>query len=110
MKNNALLCTVKTNQHFTIMTTAIHTELETLAKEIFAHVAQLGGESETFDAYAGDYSAEVRYTATIGEDRGDYYTAPSWWIEEEDIEVLAVYDGEGDENKEAARLLARMLH
>lgn len=50
------------------MTTAIHTELETLAKEIFAHVAQLGGESETFDAYAGDYSAEVRYTATIGED------------------------------------------
>lgn len=92
------------------MTTAIHTELETLAKETFAHVAQLGGESETFDVYAGDYSAEVRYTATIGEDRGDYYIAPSWWIEEEDIEVLAVYDGEGDEDKEAARLLARMLH
>lgn len=110
MKNNALLCTVKTNQHFTIMTTAIHTELETLAKEIFAHIAQLGGECDTFEVYADDYSADVRYTATIGEDKGDYWTAPSWWIEEENIEVLAVYDGEGDEDKEAARLLARMLH
>lgn len=92
------------------MTTAIHTELETLAKEIFAHVADLNGEDETFDVCAENYSAEVRYTATIGEDRGDYYTAPSWWIEEEDIEVLAVYDGEGDEDKEAARLLKNMLN
>lgn len=92
------------------MTTAIHTELETLAKEIFAHVADLNGESETFDAYAENYSAEVRYTATIGEDRGDYYTAPSWWIADQGIEVLAVYDGEGDEDKEAARLLENMLN
>lgn len=92
------------------MTTDIHTELEKLAEKIFARVADLNGESRTFEAYAENYSADVRYTATIGEDKGDYWTAPSWWIEEEDIEVLAVYDGEGDEDKEAARLLARMLH
>lgn len=76
------------------MTTAIHTELETLAKEIFAHVADLNGEDETFDVCAENYSAEVRYTATIGEDRGDYYTAPSWWIADQNVEVLLWFDVE----------------
>lgn len=92
------------------MTTAIHTELAMLAKEIFAHIAQLGGECDTFEVYADDYSADVRYTATIGEDKGDYWTAPSWWIEDEKIEVLAAYDGDGDEDKEATSLLQNMLN
>jgi hypothetical protein len=44
------------------------------------------------------------------EDKGDYWTAPSWSIEDETVAVEAVYDEDGEEDKEAADWLKKMLN
>ena len=73
---------------------------EGLSSTITGEMAALGAQniSVYFQERVDDYGDNLLASMT------------SWWIDEEDIEVLAVYDGEGDEDKEAARLLARMLH
>ena len=74
------------------MTTATYTTMQNLAKQASAYITKLNGEAETF------------------EDKGDYWTAPSWSIEDETVAVEAVYDEDGEEDKEAADWLKKMLN
>ncbi len=111
MKNNALLCTRKINQYFTnIMTTATHTELQQIAKQASAYITRLKGECDTFQIDGATISAVIAYEAEISEDEGDYWTAPSWWIEWETVSVEGVYDEDGNNDTEAAEWLAKQLN
>lgn len=92
------------------MTTATRTELESIAKDAAAYITRLNGACDTFQIDGATLSAVITYEAEIGEDRGDYWTAPYSWIEYEKTTVKAVYDAEGDEDKEAACLLDKMLN
>lgn len=92
------------------MTTATHTTMQNLAKQAAEYITKLNGEAETFEVVCGDYLAVLAYEAEIAEDNGDYWTAPSWSIEGETVTVKAVYDENGDEDKEAAEWLGAMLN
>lgn len=92
------------------MTTAMHTELQQIAKEAAAYITRLNGESDTFQIDGATLSAVISYEAETGEDAGDYWTAPSWWIERETAHVEGVYDEDGENDKEAAEWLAKQLN
>ncbi len=92
------------------MTTAAHTELQAMAQQATAYIARLNGEADTFEVEGATLMAEICYEAEIGEDAGDYWTAPSWWIERERISVEGVYDEEGNNDKEAAAYLETLLN
>ena len=92
------------------MTTATHTELMNIAKDAATYINRLGGECDTFEIEGATLTAVITYEAETGEDRGDYWTAPSWWIEDEPVAVEAVYDEDGEEDKEAADWLKKMLN
>lgn len=91
------------------MTTATHTELMQIAKEAAEYITKLNGESETFEIEGDTLTAVIAYTAEIGEDDGDRYTAPSWWVKREEAKVVAVYNEDGDDT-EAAEWLNKMLN
>lgn len=86
------------------------TELEQIAKQAAAYIARLNGEADTFEVEGATLMAEICYEAEIEEDAGDYWTAPSWWIERERISVEGVYDEEGNNDKEAAAYLETLLN
>lgn len=86
------------------------TELEQIAKQAAAYIARLSGEADTFEVEGATLMAEICYEAEIEEDAGDYWTAPSWWIERERISVEGVYDEEGNNDKEAAAYLETLLN
>lgn len=92
------------------MTTAAHTELQTMAKQAATYIARLNGENHTFEIEGETLIAEICYEAEIGEDARDYWTAPSWWIEREQIRVEGVYDEDGNNDKEAAAYLETLLN
>ena len=92
------------------MTTTTHTAMLNLADKVAAYITNLNGESESFEVESNGMIAVVTYTAEIGEDAGDRWTAPSWWIERETTNVDAVYNEEGDEDTEAAEWLKKMLN
>ncbi len=92
------------------MATAAHTELQAMAQQAAAYIASLNGEADTFEIEGSTLIAEIRYETEIGEDAGDYWTAPSWWIESERVTVEGVYDEEGNNDKEAAAYLERYLN
>ncbi len=92
------------------MTTTVHTELEQIAKQASNYIANLNGETDIFEVEGATHIAEICYEAEIGEDAGDYWTAPSWWIERERISVEGVYDEEGNNDKEAAAYLETLLN
>lgn len=92
------------------MTTAKHTELQQIAKEAAAYITRLNGECDTFEIDGATLTAVIRYEAEIGEDAGDYWTAPGWWIECETVHVEGVYDEDGENDKEAAEWLAWQLN
>ncbi len=92
------------------MTTATHTELMQIAKEAAEYITKLNGESETFEIESNGMTAVVSYEAEIGDDAGDRWTAPSWWIERETVNVEAVYNEDGDDDAEAAEWLKKMLN
>lgn len=91
------------------MTTATRNELMILARQAADYITKLNGESMTFEVETEHYAACVRYEAEIGEDAGDYWTAPAWWIESERAIVEAVYDEDG-EDKEATEFVQEMLN
>ena len=91
------------------MTTATHNELLTLARQAADYITKLNGESETFDVETENFTACINYEAEIGEDKGDYWTAPSWWVKSEKATVKAVFNDDG-EDKEAAEFLQKMLN
>ena len=74
------------------MTTSTHIELQQIAKQAAAYITRLNGESDTFQIDGATLSAVIAYEAETGEDKGDYWTAPSWWIERETVSVEGVYD------------------
>ena len=90
------------------MNTLTTTHINDWANQISRKVE---GENETFyDSFKG-YEVEVGYKCTIGEDKGDYWTAPSWWIETEEYEVLAVWNIEtGEEEPEIKKQLEKRLN
>lgn len=92
------------------MTTTMHTEMLKLAEKAAAYITRLNGESESFEVESNGITAVVTYRAEISEDPGDRWTAPSWWIKRETIDVEAVYNTEGDEDAEAAAWLKKMLN
>ena len=92
------------------MTTATHIELMNIAKDAAAYINRLNGECDTFEIDGATLTAVITYDAEIVEDKGDYWTAPSWSIEDETVAVEAVYDEDGEEHKEAADWLKKMLN
>lgn len=92
------------------MTTATHTELMNIAKDAAAYINRLNGECDTFEIDGATLTAVITYDAEIVEDKGDYWTAPSWSIEDETVAIEAVYDEDGNEDKEAADWLKKMLN
>lgn len=92
------------------MTTATHIELMNIAKDAAAYINRLNGECDTFEIDGATLTAVITYDAEIVEDKGDYWTAPSWSIEGETVAVEAVYDEDGEEDKEAADWLKKMLN
>ena len=92
------------------MTTTTHTAMLNLADKVAAYITNLNGASESFEVESNGMTAVVSYTAEIGEDAGDRWTAPSWWIERETTNVDAVYNEEGDKDTEATEWLQKMLN
>lgn len=92
------------------MTSRLHSELQDIAKRAAAYITQQHGESGTFEIEGATMTAVISYEAEIGEDPGDRWTAPSWWIEKESSRVRAVYDVEGNEDYESARWLEDALN
>lgn len=92
------------------MTSTTRTELMSLAKQAAAYITKLNGEAETFEIESNGITAVIAYDAEIVEDKGDYWMAPSWSIEDETVAVEAVYDEDGEEDKEAADWLKKMLN
>ncbi len=90
------------------MTPTTRTELMNIAKDAAAYITRLNGECDTFQIDGATLSAVIAYEAETGEDRGDYWIAPSWWIERERISVEGVYDEEGNNDKEAAAYPEKM--
>lgn len=69
------------------MTTTTHAELMNIAKQAADYINRLNGECDTFQIDGATLSAVITYEAETGENRGDYWTAPSWWIERETVSV-----------------------
>lgn len=92
------------------MTPTTRTELMNIAKNAATYISHLNGEADTFEVEGATLMAEICYEAEIEEDAGDYWTAPSWWIERKRISVEGVYDEEGNNDKEAAAYLETLLN
>ena len=92
------------------MTTATYTTMQNLAKQAAAYITKLNGEAETFEIESNGITAVIAYDAEIGEDKGDYWTAPSWWIENDKATVKGVYNEDGEDDPEAAEWLEKQLN
>lgn len=92
------------------MTTATYTEMKQIAEMAAEYIAGLNSENETFEIENNGYLAVINCKATIEEDGGDYYTAPCWSISELVVNVLEVYNDEGEADNEAARWLNEKLN
>lgn len=77
------------------------TQLQQLAKAINEVIGTMNSNSGTFDVECGNLVAFGRYEVEIGEDEGDYWTAPAWWVERERVVVEALFDNEGEEIENA---------
>ena len=87
------------------MASTTRTELMNLAKQAAAYITKLNGEAES-----NGITAVIAYDAEIVEDKGDYWTAPSWSIEDETVAVEAVINEDGNEDEEAAEWLEKQLN
>ena len=79
--------------------------MQNLAKQAAAYITKLNGEAETFEIESDGITAVIAYDAEIVEDKGDY-----WSIEDETVAIEAVYDEDGNEDKEAAEWLEKQLN
>lgn len=68
------------------------------------------GEATTFESCFEGYTAEVEYTAEVGSEEGDYWTAPSWWIESEAVEVVALWNEDGEDCPEELAQINTLLN
>lgn len=81
----------------------------TIAAQAKQYIDKLNGENEAFEIERAGYLVFFNYEAKTGEDEGDNYTAPSWWIEHENIEVIEAWDEAGNECPEIAKAVAEAL-
>lgn len=91
------------------MTTATYNELQKIAESANRYMANLNGETRTFEIESDTLTAVIAYSATLGYDKGDYSTAPCGWIESERVIVEAVYNEDGNDT-EAVKTLNKMLN
>lgn len=80
-----------------------------IARKALDHITRLNGENTGFEIEYAGYLVFFNYEAEIGEDPGDRWTAPSWWIECENIEIIEAWDADGNECPEIARAVADAL-
>lgn len=93
------------------MTTETRKKLEEFADAIAQHITDLNGESMEFPFSDYNFEAELEYTAEIGYDKGDRWTAPDSWIKSEKVYVNALWDlDEGEENEECRKWLENALN
>ena len=92
------------------MTTTIFNERTQIAVKAANYLNGLCSDSETFQVDGETLSAVISYEAKTGEDRGDYLTAPSWWIDQETVTVEGVYDEDWENNKEYTEYLQKLLN
>ncbi len=83
--------------------------LNQLENEISNVLANLNAESTTFEVECEGWTANVNYNVEIGTDDGDYWTAPSWWVERESVEI-EVYNEESEYNKEVTYKLNKLFN
>lgn len=81
----------------------------TIAKKALDYITHLNGQNEAFEIEHAGYLVFFSYEAETGEDPGDNWTAPSWWIERENIEVTEAWDADGNECPEIAEAVAAAL-
>ena len=92
------------------MTTTIFNELTQIAIKAANYLNGLCSDSETFQVDGETLSAVISYEAKTGEDRGDYLTAPSWWIDQETVNVEGVYNEDENNDTEAVQWLTKQLN
>ena len=71
-------------------------QLKEWAKQIKAHIT-IEGEAQVFESEFEGFGAEVAYTCEVASEAGDYWTAPSWWVKSERVEVVALWNEEGED-------------
>ena len=91
------------------MITATHTDLMNIAAQARQYINRLNGENEAFEIEHAGYLVFFNYEAEVNSDPGDNWTAPSWWIERENIEVTEAWDAEGNERPDIAEAVAATL-
>ena len=74
------------------MTTTTYNELMNITFKAAEYINRLNSESETFQIDGEIFSAVISYEAETKQDKGDYYTAPYSWIENETVTVEGVYN------------------
>lgn len=92
------------------MTPTTRTELMDIAKQAAEYIGSLNGESETFQIDGDTLTAVITYNAEIGYEKGDYFTAPAWWVESERVTVKSVYNDADENDTEAAEWLAKQMN
>lgn len=94
------------NKANAIITMNIATTIAAQAKQ---YIDKLNGENEAFEIEHAGYLVFFNYEAETGEDPGDNWTAPSWWIGRENIEITEAWDADGNECPEIAEAVAAAL-
>lgn len=92
------------------MITATYNELMNISFKAAEYINRLNGESETFQIDGETLLAVISYEAETKQDKGDYYTAPYSWIENETVTVEGVYNEDGENNTEYAEWLEKQLN
>ena len=82
-------------------------QLNEWAKQIATEITE--GESEEFESEYDGFWAEVKYVCRIGSE-GGYNIAPAWWIESEELEVVALWDEDGEACTELMANLNTLLN
>lgn len=103
------ICSINNKQTLYIMTTATYNELKQIAQQVNRTIIDLNGENRTFEIDSDTMTAVIVYSATLGYDKGDFFTAPCSWINSESVTVMAVYTEDGNDS-EAMEVLAKMLN
>jgi hypothetical protein len=83
-------------------------QLNKWAKQINTEITE--GESKVYDSWFEGFGAEVKYECEVGEDAGDYWTAPAWWIESAKLEVVALWNEDGEDCPEELAQINTLLN
>ena len=82
-------------------------QLNEWAKQINTEITE--GESEVFESEFEGFGAEVKYVCRIGKE-GGYGIAPAWWIESAKLEVVALWNEDGEDCPEELAQINSLLN